>query len=253
MNRLPCLAAIVDFDRTLLRSDKTISGYTVRSLRTWQENGGRLFAATARPERAIGEYCRQVAFDAVCTLNGARTITKDSVIENPIPEESALSVLEQFSGIPGIVLSVEAESGIYANMDIPPWSPKVTDRLLDLPRAEKIYKILASHPKLPAEQLAVSLPDDTYFSVAERKLFQVMSRSATKWNGVRNMLDAFGIDPAFAVFFGDDNDDIEPIRQCGCGVAVRNALEDVRAAADEIAESNDEDGVARFLERLMNS
>ena len=38
-----------------------------------------------------------------------------------------------------------------------------------------------------------------------------------------------------------------------CGVAVRNALEDVRAAADEIAESNDEDGVARFLERLMNS
>ena len=252
MKRPPCLAAIVDFDRTLLRTDKTISGYTVRILRTWQENGGRLFAATARPERAIGEYCRQIAFDAVCTLNGARTITKDSVIENPIPEGSALSVLEQFSGIPGIVLSVEAENGIYANMDIPPWSPKVTDRLLDLPRTERIYKILASHPELPADQLAVRLPDDTYFSVADGKLLQVMSRSATKWNGVRNMLDAFGIDPARAVFFGDDNDDIEPIRQCGCGVAVRNALEDVRAAADEITESNDEDGVARFLERLMN-
>ena len=253
MKRLHCLAAIVDFDRTLLRTDKTISGYTVRVLQLWQENGGRLFAATARPERAIGEYCRQVAFDAVCTLNGARTITKDSVIENPIPEGSALSVLEQFSAIPGIVLSVEAENGIYANMDIPPWAPKVTDRLLDLPRAEKIYKILASHPEIPADQLAVRLPDDTYFSVAEGKLLQVMSRSATKWNGVRNMLDAFGIDPARAVFFGDDNDDVEPILQCGCGVAVRNALDNVRAAADEIAESNDEDGVARFLERLMNS
>ena len=252
MKRLPCLAAIVDFDRTLLRTDKTISDYTVRILRTWQENGGRLFAATARPERAIGEYCRQVAFDAVCTLNGARTITKDSVIENPIAEASALSVLEQFSGIPDIVLSVEAENGIYANMDIPPWAPKVTDRLLDLPRAEKIYKILASHPEIPAGQLAGSLPDDTYFSVADRKLLQVMSRSATKWNGVRNMLDAFWIDPARAVFFGDDNDDIEPIRRCGCGVAVRNALEDVRAAADEVTESNDEDGVARFLDRLMH-
>ena len=252
MKRLPCLAAIVDFDRTLLRTDKTISDYTVRILRTWQENGGRLFAATARPERAIGEYCRQVAFDAVCTLNGARTITKDSVIENPIAEASALSVLEQFSGIPDIVLSVEAENGIYANMDIPPWAPKVTNRLLDLPRAEKIYKILASHPEIPAGQLAGSLPDDTYFSVADRKLLQVMSRSATKWNGVRNMLDAFGIDPARALFFGDDNDDIEPIRRCGCGVAVRNALEDVRAAADEVTESNDEDGVARFLDRLMH-
>ncbi|MBQ6060825.1 MAG: HAD hydrolase family protein [Clostridia bacterium] len=252
MNRLPCLAAIVDFDRTLLRTDKSISAYTVRILRSWQESGGRLFAATARPERAIGEYCRQIAFDAICTLNGARTITKDSVIENPISEKSALSVLEQFSGIPGIVLSVEAENGIYANMDIPPWSPKVTDRLLDLPRAETIYKILASHPELPVEHLAVNLPDDTYYSVAERKLLQVMSRSATKWNGVRNMLDAFGIDPAHTVFFGDDNDDIEPIRRCGCGVAVRNALGNVLEAADEVTESNDEDGVARFLDRLMH-
>ena len=252
MNRLPCLAAIVDFDRTLLRTDKSISAYTVRILRSWQESGGRLFAATARPERAIGEYCRQIAFDAICTLNGARTITKDSVIENPISEKSALSVLEQFSGIPGIVLSVEAENGIYANMDIPPWSPKVTDRLLDLPRAETIYKILASHPELPVEHLAVNLPDDTYYSVAERKLLQVMSRSATKWNGVRNMLDAFGIDPAHTVFFGDDNDDIEPIRRCGCGVAVRNALGNVLEAADEVTESNDEDGVARFLDRLLH-
>ena len=95
-------------------------------------------------------------------------------------------------------------------------------------------------------------PEDTYSSVADRTLLQVMSRAATKWNGVRNMLDAFRIDPAQAVFFGDDNDDIEPIRQCGCGVAVRNALEIVLDAADEVTESNDEDGVARFLERLMN-
>ena len=93
MKRPPCLAVIVDFDRTLLRTDKTISGYTVRVLRNWQEKGGRLFAATARPERAIGEYCRQIAFDAVCTLNGARTITKDSVIENPVSPESAVDIL----------------------------------------------------------------------------------------------------------------------------------------------------------------
>ena len=146
----------------------------------------------------------------------------------------------------------EAENGIYANVDIPPWAPKVTDRLLDLPRKEKIYKILASHPDIPADRLAGSLPEDTYSSVAERKLLQIMGRTATNWNGVRNMLDTFGINPAQAVFFGDDNDDIEPIRQCGCGVAVRNALETVLETADEITESNDEDGVARFLERLMN-
>ena len=47
-----------------------------------------------------------------------------------------------------------------------------------------------------------------------------------------------------------DNDDLEPIRRCGYGVAVSNALDCVKAVADEVAESNDEDGVARTLARL---
>ena len=74
-----------------------------------------------------------------------------------------------------------------------------------------------------------------------------MSSAATKWNGVLKMLEAYRIDAARAVYFGDDNDDLEPIRRCGCGVAVSNALECVREAADYITGSNDEDGVAMFL------
>ena len=64
------------------------------------------------------------------------------------------------------------------------------------------------------------------------------------------MLEAYQIDADQAVCFGDDNDDIEPIRRCGCGVAVRNALECVRETADYVTGSNDEDGVANFLCRL---
>ena len=55
-----------------------------------------------------------------------------------------------------------------------------------------------------------------------------------------------------AIYFGDDNDDVEPIRHCGCGVAMSNALDHVKAAADYITESNDEDGVARFLVKQIS-
>ena len=65
------------------------------------------------------------------------------------------------------------------------------------------------------------------------------------------MLDAFGIDPEQAVYFGDDNDDIDPIRNCGCGVAVSNALDCVREIADHVTGSNDEDGVAAYLSELF--
>lgn len=253
MEHLPYRAVIVDFDRTLLHTDKTVSAYTVEVLRNWQEAGARLFAATARPERAIGTYREMIAFDAVTTLNGARTLTPDSVSEEPVSPQSADFVLEQLCAAAGMVISVETESGLFANTDIPVWSPTVTDNIRGLSRNEKIYKILASHPLLPADRLNVTLPEDTYSTVADQKLLQVMSCTATKWNGVRKMLQAYRISASRAVYFGDDNDDIGPIRQCGCGVAVSNALESVRKLADHITKSNDEDGVAVFLSDLLRA
>ena len=92
------------------------------------------------------------------------------------------------------------------------------------------------------------MTDDVYHTVANRELVQIMSTEATKWNGVRQMLACFGISPDEAVYFGDDNDDIEPIRNCGTGVAVANAIPAVREAADCVTDSNDSDGVARFIE-----
>ena len=67
------------------------------------------------------------------------------------------------------------------------------------------------------------------------------------------MLEAFAITPNHTVYFGDDHDDMEPIRRCGCGVAVSNALDCVREAADYIVGSNDEDGVAVFLASLFQT
>ncbi|MBR6442250.1 MAG: HAD hydrolase family protein [Clostridia bacterium] len=253
MDQLPFRAVIVDFDRTLLHTDKTVSDYTVKVLREWQETGARLFAATARPERTIGAYCEKIPFDAVTTLNGARTITPDTVFEEPVSIQSAESILGQLCTVDGMVISAETGSGFFANTDIPVWSPIVTDDIRQLPRKEKIYKLLASHPLLPADQISISLPEDTYSTVAEGKLLQIMSSTATKWNGVRKMLDAYGIDAARAIYFGDDNDDIGPIRECGCGVAVSNALDCVRTIADHVTRSNDEDGVAFFLAGLLRN
>ena len=50
-------------------------------------------------------------------------------------------------------------------------------------------------------------------------------------------------------YFGDDQDDIEPVKQCGVGVAVANGIAEVKAVADYVAESNDADGVANFIEQ----
>lgn len=69
------------------------------------------------------------------------------------------------------------------------------------------------------------------------------------WNGIKTMLKAVGVKQNEVVYFGDDNDDIEPLKNCGVGVAVSNAIDEVLNVADFITESNDMDGVARFIEK----
>lgn len=251
MAELPYRAVIVDLDRTLLRTDKSVSDYTRSVLTLWQQAGANLYAATARPERAIAEYRKIISFRSVTTLNGARTITPAAVYENPIAPESAASILEQLYRAEETVISVETEDGIFANREIPLWNPAVFEDLRPLAVSRKIYKILASRPETAAGQIRIRLPEKTYCTVADRTLLQFMSSAATKWNGIRRMLEEDRISADRAIYFGDDNDDLEPLRECGCGVAVSNALEEAKNIADAVTLSNDEDGVARFLEGLL--
>ena len=115
-----------------------------------------------------------------------------------------------------------------------------------------LYKILASSKERPLyEGVEGILTEDAYYTIATNDLVQIMSREATKWSGIQKMLAWFGIAPEETVFFGDDNDDIEPIQKCGLGVAVANAIPAVLQIADRVTGSNDEDGVARFIENSI--
>ena len=122
----------------------------------------------------------------------------------------------------------------------------------NVPTEGPIYKILISRENENIGPLVETLlTEETYCTVAGNNLVQIMSKKATKWNGIRRMLEAVGISPEDAVYFGDDNDDVEPLQNCGVGVAVANAIDAVKEAADVITESNDEDGVARWIERTI--
>ncbi len=245
-------AIVTDLDRTLLRTDKTVSEYTYSVLKKCHDRGMLLMAATARPERAVLDYRAQIGFEAMTTLNGARIVLPQSIIENGISSSSAETILEKVIKIPDLVLSMETGDGIFSNVPIPEWNAAVFFDFPALPTNSVIYKLLlSSNEKDICPEVERALTSDTYMTVAEGKLIQIMDREATKWNGINSMLEAVGIDAKEAVYFGDDNDDIEAIKNCGMGVAVANAIDEALAAADFVTESNDMDGVARYLEKYL--
>lgn len=244
-------AIITDLDRTLLHTDKTISDYTLQVLKRCHEKGILIMAATARPERAIFDYHKQVCFDAMTVMNGAGvSIPGQEVAGYPIKRDSVKVILEKLCELPDSILSLEMGNEVYANVEIPEWEAIVYHDFPKLPAEGPIYKVLVSRSNENIGPLVETLlTEDTYCTVAGNNLVQIMNRKATKWNGIQMILSAMEISPKDAVYFGDDNDDIEPLKLCGTGVAVANAIEAVKAVADVVTENNDEDGVAKYIER----
>lgn len=249
-------AIITDLDRTLLRTDKSISEYTLTVLQECKARGIFLLAASARPMRTIEEYKNMVGFDAVTAMNGAAVYLPGKEFKCGIPKDSGEEILGRFCKDGKVFLSIETDRGIYSNREIPEWSPILYDGFPALPEGCTLYKILASSEN-PSfyEGIEQKLTADTYYSIAHsgviNRLVQVMSKNATKWNGIKEMLSFFGIDPREAVYFGDDNDDIQPIKNCGIGVAMANSIPAVLDAADQVTLSNDEDGVAAWIEKRI--
>nr|WP_289765912.1 HAD hydrolase family protein [uncultured Acetatifactor sp.] len=245
-------AIVTDLDRTLLHTDKSLSEYTCATLKKCRDRGILLMAATARPERAILAYQEQIGFQAITTLNGARIILPHCVIENGIIPSSAEAILRKVITIPGLILSLETGNGIFSNTPIPEWDAMVFPGFPALPTDGIIYKLLLSGKEKDIRmKVEKALTADTYMTVADGELIQIMSTASTKWNGIKAMLDSFGVAQSDAIYFGDDNDDIESIKNCGVGVAVSNAIREVLDVADFVTESNDMDGVAHYIETKL--
>ena len=245
-------AIVVDLDRTLLHTDKTISPYTAEVFKKCKQKGIALMVATARPYRTMMQFCEIIDFDAISATNGARIICGDYRKEYGLCPASAERVLTALKSYPDYRVTLETGEEAYSNKPIEDYFTVISDDLAAVARSEGAIKILISldTPDI-LETVKKMLTDDLYYTVANGHLIQIMSRAVTKWNGVKDMLDISNISASETAYFGDDYDDIEPIRMCGVGVAVSNAIDEVKAVADHIAESNDDDGVAKFIEGMI--
>ena len=80
---------------------------------------------------------------------------------------------------------------------------------------------------------------------------EVAPAGVTKWSAVRCLAHQWGCPDEEICAVGDDVNDIPMIRAAGLGVAMGNALPEVKAAADRVAPSHDEDGLVRVVEWLL--
>ena len=87
-------------------------------------------------------------------------------------------------------------------------------------------------------------------AVSSETLIEVMPAGTSKAGAVRTLCDLWGIDPADALAFGDNYNDLPMLEAVGHGYLMGNAPAELLVRASLVAPTNDEDGVARVLEHL---
>jgi len=244
---------ITDLDRTLLKTDKTISTYTASVLHRCRKRGIKLVFATARPKRTVAHFLYNTPTDAMILHNGAVIYSGDTLLAHngidAIVKDNILQAINR--DFPGTTISVEIDNINYANFDMrSEWTydEGIMSDFSDLPNkpADKIIVGVTSHTDMA--RFASYLPEDLYIQMCDGKLGLIMHKNATKWAAIQAVSAHFGIPTAEAVAFGDDYNDISMLQNCGVGVAVDNALDEVKDAADCVCGANDRDGVAQWLE-----
>jgi HAD superfamily hydrolase (TIGR01484 family) len=85
------------------------------------------------------------------------------------------------------------------------------------------------------------------------EVLEIFDPAVNKWEGVLHVARRHGVLPAQIVAIGDDLNDIPMLRGAGLGVAMGNARDEVKAAADRVIGANEHEGLAEFLEELVSA
>lgn len=255
----------MDLDGTLLRPDGTVSARTMRALRAIQAAGCTLVLVTGRPLRSLLPVADELGCGglAIC-YNGAlvydlgrRAIVKHTPCAPDIMHRLVVALRR---AAPGVCFAFEIEQRFGCEPGYLALNPRLTtdeilqDDALALCRTP-VTKLIARHPTMPREtllEIARSVGGEAIIATHSGAPFvEVSAAGVDKACALREICAELGVDRRQVVAFGDMPNDVPMLRWVGYGVAVANAHPEALHAADAVAPSNAEDGVATVLKGLL--
>lgn len=261
----------LDLDNTLLNSDKQISAHNEKVLRQLHEQGLKIVLCTGRPINAIWPYIEQLglttADDYTINFNGGlvvNNITKQPLSTHGLSKEQLQPVF-YFAQRHKFSLDVLDFERVYEIMDMP---RSIYQTILqhiefkdahfaDLPAGDHVYaKAVMAIPteKMTNEVLpAVPAVLKERLNVVQSQpmILEFLPKGVNKSVGLKALLTHFGWDFTNLMTFGDADNDYEMIRDAADGVVMANGLDNVKKVANHLTKSNDEDGVAAYLEKYF--
>ncbi len=260
----------LDMDGTLLTTDKKVSERTEAAIKAAEAKGVKIVLASGRPLLGLNRYLEELELlkgeDYVLSFNGGlvqNTKTEEIVSKVSLKGADLKYIYEiskelninihAFSAKDGLVTpknskytEYEAEiNGIDINI-------KDFDEIED---EEDIIKVMMIDPQEILDPAIEKLPSEIYdkYSVFKSSPFflEFTHKEVDKGLGLKKLGEYLGIKKEEIIACGDAGNDLSMVKYAGLGVAMDNATSEVKEAADFITASNDEDGIAKVIERFI--
>jgi len=251
-----CKLLLFDLDGTLLRNDKTISSRTLSALKKCREKDILIGVSTSRSEQNSLAYLNELKPDILISSGGALVKYKTEYIykaEFSVEETNAM--IHEARRICGNDCEITIDT-----IDAHYWNYKIDPKKLDKSWGDSIYTDFSDFDECSLKMCVEILDQDKADELAHRFSecdcirfsdgfwYKFTKKNVTKENAITKITEVCGFSTDSIIAFGDDYADIGMLELCGTGVAMGNAIDEVKERADVVIGSNDENGIADFIE-----
>lgn len=280
MNKIKLI--IMDIDGTLTNNDKIITKKTKDALIRAQEAGAKLVLASARPTSGLIDFSKELKMDEnggfLISFNGAKVVncqTNEVLFDETMSVEDGQAVLEHLKKF-DVKTMIDKGNYLYVN-DVFDNEVYFKGKFMNLIQYEaragkfKLCEIddLAAFANFPLNKILIGgkteylkenydnivgpFKDTLSCMFTSEVYIEFTAKGIDKGNALSKVLVPMGYKPEEMIAFGDSQNDISMLEFAGVGVAMDNAADEVKAIADKITLSNEDDGIAYIINDYLNN
>lgn len=262
----------LDLDGTLLTDQKDISSRTRQTVMKAQEAGHIVVISTGRPHRASIQYYEELNLNTpMVNFNGALIHhpydERWKALHNPMSNRTALKIVDACYELDVHNVLAEVQDNIYLDRydeeilsifqhtkNDPPFTiGSLKNKLQDDPTS------LLIHPKKDHIAKLRTHLDDYHAELIEHRkwgapwdIIEIVKKGMNKAIGLEKVAHYYNIPFDRIIAFGDEDNDLEMIDYAGVGVAMGNAIEELKSIAKHVTETNEQDGIGTFLDQYLD-
>lgn len=261
---------VLDLDGTLTNSKKEISEPTLEALIDIQKRGYKVAIASGRPTPGITALANQLQLSYyggyILSFNGAKIIdcrNNEVIYQKTLPQE-VISELYDVAVNSNVGIISYDNDVIISGSEIDEYiryESKING--IEIRKADDFVKYInypvnkclmtGKHDVLLEVQKKLKAKYNSLLNVyfSEPFFLEIMPQNIDKAHSLITLLNTIGIDSNEMICCGDGFNDISMIEIAGLGVAMENAQDVVKEAADFITLSNDNDGILHVIKKFM--